>query len=96
MEPISQYLILVTNSESDISWYCNDFALYKFYENVEINSNNGKLAFNALSTNVQRPTTPNFPAKIIVESKTHIEFWGVMMGKKQNYYESIQFDYVWD
>lgn len=97
MEPISKYLILFSSQGNDISCnFANDFVLYDYKKDFAFPTENGNILVNVLSINLQRPTTPDFPIKVIIESKTSIEFINVMKAKNNNIYEKIPYDYVWE
>lgn len=70
MEPISRYAIVMANEENDITWKCetDNMTLSGFNKNAV---NIGHLNFNALAITVNRATTPEFPVRIKVTSKTN-------------------------
>ncbi len=88
MEPISRYAILVKNAENDISINCESDAIFTQGFNKDITLNNG-LICNALATFSTRATSPGFPFKVKVTSKTQIEFIGVMRAVSENEFRMI-------
>lgn len=93
MEPISRYGIVLGNEEEDITWECETDA-------VTLNGFNkaaayiGDLKFNVLAVTVQRATTPEFPVRIKVTSKTKLAFIGVMRAYSEGNYKVIPFKCV--
>ena len=88
MEPISRYAILVKNAENDISINCESDAIFTQGFNKDITLNNG-LICNALAAFSTRATSPGFPFKVKVTSKTQIEFIGVMRAVSENEFRMI-------
>ena len=95
MEPISRYAIVMANEEDDITWNCetDNMTLSGFNKNAV---NIGHLNFNALAITVNRATTPEFPVRIKVTSKTKLKFIGVMKAQNENRYVMIPYDFVTD
>ena len=93
MEPISRYGIILTNEEEDITWECeSDPMTLSGFNKAAIHV--AGLPLNVLAVTVQRATTPEFPVKIKVMSKTKLEFMGVMRAYGEGKYKAIPFDYV--
>ncbi len=93
MEPISRYGIILANEEEDITWKCEtDPMIIEGFNNAAVNI--GNVAFNALAITVQRATTPEFPVKIRVTSKTKLKFVGVMRSYSEEKYKVIPFKIV--
>lgn len=88
MEPISRYAILVKNEENDIIIKCESDAMFTHGFNKDITLNNG-LTCNALAAFSTRATSPGFPFKVKVISKTQIEFIGVMRAVSENEFRMI-------
>lgn len=93
MEPISRYAIVISNEENDITWNCetDNMTMTGFNKNaVHV----GPLNFNALAITVNRATTPEFPVRIKVTSKTKLNFICVMKAQNENKYVMIPHDFV--
>lgn len=78
LEPISNYLILIGNSQSEITHKCLSDPLhnYGFHEGLKLD--NG-LVTNAININTTRGTTPGFPVVVKVTSNSSdIKFNGLM------------------
>lgn len=95
MEPISRYAIVMANKEDDIEWECetDKMILSGFNKNAV---SKGHLKFNALAITVNRATTPEFPVRIKVSSKTKLIFIGVMKAQNEKQYRMIPYDFVAD
>lgn len=96
MEPISRYLVLVTNSETDVTWNSptDPLILTGYNKDVKVNTIFGDKTVNALAVTLQRPTTPEFPVKIKVQSETKIDFKGIMRAKNDKIYVTVPFNFV--
>lgn len=96
MEPISRYIVLVTNSEADVTWHSptDPVILTGYHKDVKVNTIFGEETVNALAVTVQRPTTPGFPVKIKVQSKTKIDFKGIMRAKSDEMYVGVPYNFV--
>ena len=90
MEPISRYAIIFLNEEADINWNCGkDLAvMYGFNRDV------GIPGVNALSFNFSRATTPEFPVRINITSKTKMEYVTVCRQVDEEKYQVIPIEYV--
>lgn len=93
MEPISRYGIILANEENDITWHCEGEAMTMHGFNKSA-AHIGEKSFNVLAVTVQRATAPGFPVKIIVTSKTKIQFAGVMRAYSEGKYKTIPFRFV--
>lgn len=93
MEPISKYGIVIANEESDITWSCetDNMLMMGFNENV-LQKNN--VSYNAVAFSLYRATTPDFPVRIKMSSKTKLNFGGVMRAYKEDQYNYIPYDFV--
>ncbi len=94
MEPISRYAIVIKNEESDIQWKCETDKVVLSGFNKDSVTVAGLYKYNALAISVQRATTPEFPVKVNVKSKTRLDFLCVMREKVEGKYEMIPFDVI--
>ncbi len=96
MEPVSKYLILVGNSKEDVHWYSptDPLMLIGYNKDVILNTLVGDKTVNAIAVSLLRPTTPEFPVKIRVQSKTKIDFKGVMRAEDDKAYIFMPYDFV--
>lgn len=92
-EPISRYLLLVKNPEKDINANSVSDSMYNYGFNESITLNNG-LQCNAISFVLHRPTTPGFPAKFKLKSKTKVELIGLMRATSEDLYTMIPYVFV--
>lgn len=88
MEPMSRYIILLTNSESDVRYTCTSDSMILNGFNTGIVLNNG-VHCNAIAITVNRPTSPGFPVRVKVTSETEIDFKGLMRAKTDEKYIGI-------
>ena len=88
MEPISRYAILVNNNEDDIKLKCESDAMITQGFNKDITLSNGMVC-NALAAFTTRATSPGFPFKVKITSKTRIEFIGVMRAVSEDEFRAI-------
>lgn len=72
MEPQSRYLILLANTESEVSWSAVGEGQYESGFNSNISLNNGRIV-NGLLMARQSATSPGFPFIAEVKSKTGAE-----------------------
>ena len=90
LEPISAFLILVNNNESDISFKLISDSMYfgGFKNNLEFGSG---IVYNAQFISVSRPTCPGFPFTVEIVPKAAIEvnLAGVMHEVKRNEFKKI-------
>lgn len=92
MEPISRYGIIVSNEEADVDWRCTSDATFLSGFNKDGANAFGVLKFNVLAVTVQRATTPGFPVIVKVQSKSQLNFIGVLRAKNSDVYESISWE----
>lgn len=96
MEPISRYVVLVTNSKGDISWSSptDSMIMVSFNKNLSIKTSLGKMLVNGLATTIQRATTPSFPVRIRVKSKTKVDFKGIMRATSDETLSVIPYRFI--
>ena len=89
MEPISRYAIVVKNSKSDVTYKCTSdgMCISGFNENAIVLRDG--TTCNVIAMTVNRPTSPGFPVKVTVTSKTGIEFIGLMKAINEQDYSGI-------
>lgn len=70
LEPHSIYIILTSNDKKDISFELPDFSGYVsgFYKDISFLNGN----YNGIYIEVNSPTSPNFPTKIVFKSPINI------------------------
>ncbi|HGH7183814.1 TPA: toll/interleukin-1 receptor domain-containing protein [Bacillus cereus] len=94
-EPISRYLILLDNDESEIEFKVTNESMYNnsFTSNIQLND--GTHA-NAIFIGVSRSTTPTFPLKVNVKSKTNspIQLKGLMRATSDDQFSGIPLIHV--
>ena len=90
MEPISRYAIMLMNKEEDITWNCDKdkAVVYGFNKDVVLPG------VNALALNISRATTPEFPVRINITSKTKIQFIAVWRQVNEENYTVVSVEYV--
>lgn len=88
LEPISRYAILIKNTEDDISYKCTSDGMFMNGFNSGIVLNNG-ISCNAVAITVNRATSPGFPVKVVLESKTELQFLGLMRAENAEKYRVI-------
>lgn len=89
-EPLSKYAIILSNEEDDISWNCgkDNVVMYGFNKDVVIPG------VNALAFNFVRATSPEFPIRINITSKTKVKFITVCRQVNEEKYKAIPIEYV--
>jgi hypothetical protein len=89
-EPISRYLILLENQESEISYSVEGESMFNSSFNVNVELNNG-VKTNAIFVSLLRGTTPSFPVKIILKHKSggNININGLMRQTSEELFEPI-------
>lgn len=88
LEPISNYLILFENDQSDIEHFCISDSMFMSSFAQDLPLNDGSTA-NAISISVSRPTSPGFPVIIKLESSTAIKFVELMKAITNTDYKLI-------
>lgn len=90
LEPISQYLVLLDNNESEINYTCLSDSIYNSGFNKNITLNNGFTA-NALFIGTTRGTAPGFPFIVKVASTNceNVKFKGLMRAVSNNSFKMI-------
>lgn len=97
MEPISNYAIVVDNSEDDINVTCLSDPMFISGFNkdaVFYNSLNGNRTYSAIAISVQRATAPGFPIKVKVQSKSTLNYKGVLRASDSQNYKEIPFRFI--
>lgn len=92
LEPISKYAVVIDNDLDDISTVClSDGMRTTGRQSNAIFTNNE--CHNILYEGVSRGTTPNFPYRIKISSKSHtpIRLVGLMHAKTEEFYEMIPY-----
>lgn len=90
LEPISSFLILIHNEESELDFECLSSSLTYGGFNKDIKLDDGR-AFNCRSVRIERPTTPGFPfiEKIKPKEGVTLKLGGIMHEKSQGQYRMI-------
>lgn len=88
LEPISRFLILLDNAESEISTKCisDNMFMNGFTENISLN--NGEI-HNVVSVSINRATSPGFPFKVELNSTTSLQIKGLMRAISEKEYNVI-------
>lgn len=85
VEPMSKYLLLVENLENEVEGKCTNQVLIQqtFLKDVDVADN---YKCNGIYFEVVRPTTPGFPIRFTLKSKTEkpLKFQGIMRGISEN------------
>jgi len=85
VEPMSKYIVLLQHNEDEIDGKCLNNVLIQqvFVKEVEVGEN---YKSNGIFFDIVRPTTPGFPIKILIKSKTGIplRFNGIMRQLSEN------------
>lgn len=94
-EPISRYLILLDNLESEVEYSVTNESMYNSSFNSNIQLNDGTHT-NAIFIGVSRSTTPTFPLKVNVKSKidSQILLKGLMRATSDEQFSGIPLIYV--
>lgn len=88
-EPISRYLILVGNNESEINYNVIGESMINSGFNKGVTLDNG-LITNAIYIAITRSTTPSFPIEIVLKSdNVPIIFNGILREVSQNAWSSF-------
>ena len=97
MEPISNYAIVVDNLEEDINVSClsDPMFLQGFNKDqVIFSSPNGNRTYSAIAVSVQRATSPGFPLKVKIQSKSNLNFICVLRAIDSQNYTEIPFRFI--
>lgn len=88
LEPISRYLIILDNIQTDITTKCISDSMFMngFTENIILN--NGE-QHNVVSVSTNRATSPGFPFKVEITSKAALQIKGLMRATSEQEYNSI-------
>lgn len=94
LEPISNFLFVVTNNEEELTFNCKSSAIYRGGFNKNIIPNSGTV-FNGQLMAIEKGTVPGFPFIVEIEPKVgiSINLTGVMHEKKMNEWASIPLVY---
>lgn len=81
VEPMSKYLLLIENLENEVEGKCTNQVLIQqmFLKDVDVSDD---YKCNGIYFEVVRPTTPGFPIRFTLKSKTEktLRFQGIMRG----------------
>ncbi|MCG7654364.1 toll/interleukin-1 receptor domain-containing protein [Alteromonas sp. Cnat2-8] len=90
LEPISSFLILTHNSESEIQFNCLSSSMTYGGFNPNIKLNDGR-EYNAQAVRIERNTAPGFPfvMEISPQNGSEVKLAGVMHEKKQGEYRML-------
>ena len=97
MEPISNYAIVVDNSEEDIKVTCLSDPMFLSGFNkdaVFYSAPDGNRTYSAIAVSVQRATAPGFPIKVKVQSKSNLNYKGVLRASDSQNYIEIPFRFI--
>ena len=94
LEPHSRYLLVVDNNENDLNWTLPDFNMYTSAFNKNIPFTDGE--HNCILIEVNNPTSPNFPVKIVLESKSksRLSLLYIMHATSRKNFSTIPIKYV--
>ena len=92
LEPISRYLILVGNDESEIEIKCESDGMFRHGFNKDVQLSTG-LKTNGLFVGIERGTAPGFPfvVKLIKKKDQSIKLNGLMRAVSQDEFRDIPF-----
>ena len=95
LEPISQYMILVENSDNEIEYECLSDSMANIGFDNNLNIGNGNVC-NGIFMGVQRGTAPNFPFKVRIKPKgiKGVKIIGLMRAIAEGKFKGIPFKFI--